>query len=260
MISETTALSKSTQRDIRRIVAERGYPSDWTWAWDNYKPTITDIARKYSLNRHLEIGGGRDPLFLPGEVRALGFDVTLNDISGKELALAPAGYSKIECDMAADNAPDILGRERYDLAYCRMVMEHVSDVPKMWQNVYAVLAPGGMALSFFPTLYAPPYVLNRLIPESLSRRLLEIIDPDRKDDGDNPKFPAYYNYCFSDENKIVPMLKRVGFSDLVVLPFWGYSYFWKFPVLKQIDAAFTHLAQARGWRSVSSFAYVIAKK
>jgi len=56
------------------------------------------------------------------------------------------------------------------------------------------------------------------------------------------------------------MLKRLGFREVVVLPFWGYSYFWKFPGVKQIDAAFTKLAQRREWRAVSSFAYVIATK
>lgn len=250
----------AAKRDIGRIVADLGYPSDWNWAWDNYKPTIVEIAREHGLRRHLEIGGGRDPLFLPDEVAAHGFDVTLNDISAHELALAPAGYAKVQCDIASPDGAAVLGAERYDIAYCRMVMEHVPDVAKMWENIHAVLAPGGVALSFFPTLYAPPYVLNRMIPEKLSRWLLETVFPDRKEDGDNPKFPAYYDYCFSDESKIVPMLKRLGFREVVVLPFWGYSYFWKFPGVKQIDAAFTKLAQRREWRAVSSFAYVIATK
>jgi hypothetical protein len=97
-------------------------------------------------------------------------------------------------------------------------------------------------------------------PGKLSRSLLEFVFPDRKPDGDNPKFPAHYNYCFSEEDKIVPMLQSAGFLDITVLPFWGYSYFVKFPVLKQIDAAFTQLAQKRDWRTVSSFAYVIVRK
>ncbi len=260
MANVATAQSGNAPRDIRRIVADLGYPTDWNWAWENYKSTIIAIAREYGLKRHLEIGGGRDPLFAPDEVRALGFEVTLNDISAKELSLAPSGYAKVQCDIAAADAPEILGREHYDLAYCRMVMEHVPDVARMWRNIHAVLAPGGMALSFFPTLYAPPYVLNRLIPESVSRPLLEFVFPDRKPDGDNPKFPAHYDYCFSDESRIVPMLRDAGFSEITVLPFWGYSYFWKFPILRQIDAGFTRLAQDRGWRSVSSFAYVIVRK
>ena len=250
----------SSGQDIRAIVADLGYDPDFNWAWENYKRAIIAIAREKGLKRHLEIGGGRDPLFLPNEVAAHGFDVTLNDISAHELTLAPKGYATVQCDIAGKDAKEILGAERYDLAYCRMVMEHLPDVPRMWENINAALAPGGVALSFFPTLYAPPYVLNRIIPEKISRWLLETVFPDRKEEGDNPKFPAYYDYCFSEEDKIVPMLKRAGFSDVVVLPFWGYSYFWKFPGVKQIDAAFTKIARERQWRAVSSFAYVIATK
>jgi SAM-dependent methyltransferase len=242
------------------IFQDLGYDPDFNWAWDNYKPAITTIAKRKSLRRHLEIGSGRDPLFLPEEAAALGFEVTLNDISARELALAPPGCATVLCDIAGADAPAILGAGRYDIAYSRMVMEHVRDVPRMWENIAHALAPGGVAFAFFPTLYAPPYVLNRLIPEKISRRALEAVFPDRKDEGDNPKFPAYYNYCFSKTEKIEPMLKRAGFADVVVLPFWGYSYFWKFPVVKQIDAAFTKLARERRWRAASSFAYAIAVK
>ncbi|MHB8885162.1 MAG: class I SAM-dependent methyltransferase [Methylovirgula sp.] len=250
----------ASARQIGDILADLDYSADFIWAFDNYKATIIRLAQERNLTRHLEIGGGRDPLFLPNDLQRLGFDVTLNDISAHELALAPNGYKKIVCDIIADSGPAILGEECYDLAYCRMVMEHVPDVAKMWRNIHAALAPGGVMLSFFPTLYAPPYVLNRMIPEKWSRFILETIFPDRKEDGDNPKFPAFYDHCFSDERHIKPMLESAGFSDIVIVPFWGYSYFWKFPGLKQIDAAFTRLARKRNWRFVSSFAYVIATK
>lgn len=253
-------LAQNRARDLASLVAELGYDPCFDWAWDNYKRVVVAIAREYDLRRHLEIGGGRDPLFLPDEVRAQGFDVTLNDISAHELSLAPPGYRTAQCDIAGADAAERLGHGRYDLAYCRMVMEHVPDVTKMWENINAALAPGGVALSFFPTLYAPPYVLNRIIPEKLSRLLLKTVFPDRRDDGDNPKFPALYDYCYSIEDRIAPMLKRAGFSQIVVLPFWGYAYFRKFPGISQIDDAFTRLAMRRQWRAVSSFAYVIARK
>jgi len=246
--------------DVREIVDDLGYAGEFRWAFDKYKPTIVELARSRNLTRHLEIGGGRDPLFLPAEVLAYGFDVTLNDISQHELDRAPDGYRKIVCDITADNAPAVLGENRYDIAYCRMVMEHIPDVAKMWRNIHDVLAPGGIVLSFFPTLYAPPFVLNRMMPEKLSRVILETVFPERRPDGDDPKFPVFYDRCFSDEKKIAPMLQEIGFSDITVLPFWGYAYFYKLPGIKQIDAAFTKLARERNWRTVSSFAYVIAKK
>ena len=141
-----------------------------------------------------------------------------------------------------------------------MVMEHVPDVAAMWRNINRILTPGGVALSFFPTLYAAPYLLNSLMPEKASRLLLETIFPERKPDGDDPKFPAHYNYCFSGEDRMMPMLREAGFSNAIILPFWGYNYFSKFPGVKQLDAAFNRVAARRDWRAVSSFAYVIATK
>jgi SAM-dependent methyltransferase len=245
---------------VEALVKEVGYQPDFQWAFDHYKPVIMRLAQAYGFEHHLEIGAGRDPLFTPQELATLGFDVTLNDISAHELALASDVFAKVECDITAPNAPELLGRGRYDFAYCRMVMEHVADVEKMWANLFEALKPGGIGFSFFPTLYAPPYVLNTMIPEDLSRKMLEAIFPDRRPDGDNPKFPAHYNWCFSSEEKVAPMLRRVGFADVTLMPFWGYSYFSKFPVIKQIDAMLTDVARRQSWRHLSSFAYLFVRK
>jgi hypothetical protein len=245
---------------MQAIVMELGYKTDFDWAFDNYKRVIVEIASRKGLRRHLEVGGGRRPLFLPDEVTALGFDVTLNDISSHELSRAPAGYSTVLCDIAGKEAKSALGPVRYDIAYSRLVMEHVPDVAHMWENIAYTLAPGGVGFSFFPTLYAPPFVLNRLLPGKISRWMVKTVNPTRKDDGGDPIFPAHYDYCYSGESKIVPMLKRAGFSDVAIFPFWGHGYFRKFPGIKQIDAAFTNIARERQWRAVSSYAYVIATK
>lgn len=269
VMPQTLALTRETyvvpppaasQRPFAELLEDLGYPTNWLWAWDNYKPTVLEISREYGLTRHLEIGGGRDPLFGPDELADEGISVTLNDISADELSRAPAGFRTITHDICAPDAPDALGRGCYDFAYSRMLMEHVRDVPTMWHNMHEMLAPGGVALAFFPTLYAPVFAINRIVPERLTRAALEAVFPDRKPEGDNPKFPAFYDHCYSRESKMVPMLQKAGFSDVTILPFYGYSYFWKFPVLKQIDAAFTNFAQRHDWRLVSSFAYVIARK
>ncbi len=251
---------RNASPDIRSLVDGLGYTPDWNWSWEGYKPVILALAQAYGLERHLEIGGGRDPLFSAHESAEHGFSVTLNDIAQGELDRAPPGFATLCCDIAAADTLDTVGRETFDFAYCRMVMEHVPDVARMWRNVHGALAPGGVALSFFPTLFAPPFVANELMPERLSRAVLHALFPDRRDDGDNPKFPAHYDRCRGSEAALMPLLTEIGFREVVVLPFYGYSYFWKIPVLKQIDAAFTKLARARDWRTFTSFAYVIARK
>ena len=247
-------------RDIGRVARDLGYSPDWNWSWENYKTMIVALTNEYDLRNHLEIGGGRDPVFDARELDEHHIKVTINDISQKELDLAPAEFSKSCCDIASPGTLAAIGTDRFDFAYCRMVMEHVPDVAQMWRNIHGLLTPGGAALSFFPTLFAPPFVANQLMPEALSRSVLHTLFPDRHDEGDNPKFPAHYNYCRGSETAIVPLLRDIGFSEVVVLPFYGYSYFHKLPGLRQVDAAFTRLARARDWRTFTSFAFVIARK
>jgi SAM-dependent methyltransferase len=251
---------RTARRPLSEIAADLDYTSDWNWAWDNYKATIVALARDYGLDRHLEVGGGRDTLFTPEEAAAHRFDITVNDVSPHELALAPDGFGKVCCDIASPRTMSLIRPEQFDFVYSRMVMEHVRDVPLMWRNMHSMLSDGGVALAFYPTLFAPPFAINHVVPERLSSAILEKIFPDRHSEGDNPKFPAFYDHCYGDEAKIAPMLKDIGFREVLVLPFYGYSYFWKIPALKQLDAAFTRTARERDWRLFTSFAYTIAVK
>ena len=248
------------RRPLGDILAELGYHPDWLWSWDNYKPFVTRLAGEWGLARHLDIGGGRDPLFDPDEAKALGLCVTLNDISAGELARAPAAYDKICCDIASSETMRTIRPGSFDFVYSRMVMEHVRDARQLWANQYAMLAPGGVALAFVPTLYAPAFALNHMVPEAISGGIVRRLFPDRHVEGDNPKFPAFYDLCYGDGRKVAPVLREIGFDEVIVLPFYGYSYFWKIPGLKQIDAAFTRLSRARDWRALTSFAYIIGVK
>lgn len=252
--------ASAPRRPLAAIVSELGYSPDWNWSWESYKSLIVRLSQEYGLTRHFEVGGGRDPLFAPDEARALGLSVTLNDISADELARAPAEFPKVCCDVAAPDTMRHVASGAYDFAYSRMVMEHVRDARQLWRNQYDMLAPGGAALAFIPTLYAPAFAANRLVPERLSSAIVHRLFPDRHDEGDNPKFPAFYDLCRGDDRKVAPVLQEIGFRDVMVLPFYGYSYFWKVPLLKQVDAAFTRIVRARDWRTFTSFAYILAVK
>lgn len=251
--------------DIARFVASfRGdethprWHSDW--AWDNYDKIIPAISRHFGLKHMCEIGGGRDPLFRQDEARALGLEFTINDIDPGELALAPDGYKKACFDISGDlwTLPQQPGP--YDLMVSRMVFEHVADVEKAWNNVHALLAPGGVALCFFPTLYAWPFVINHIIPETLSHKIVHALFPNRRDGGGDPKFPAVYDWCYGRESKLRPMLAKAGFSDIHVQPFWGQHYLARFPVLRNVDAALDRLLARLDWRLFTSYTYVIVRK
>src|SRR5947209_6703996 len=141
---------------LRRL----GYDSSEAWMWDHYKPTLVAFVETLrQAGRHdgagrvrlLEIGGGRGPQFTPTEAEKLGLALTVNDIDARELSLAPEGFATACFNIAAEVDAGLNGK--FDFVFSRMVFEHVKDAPRAWANVAALLAPGGVALAFHPTLY-----------------------------------------------------------------------------------------------------------
>jgi SAM-dependent methyltransferase len=235
---------------------------DWhsQWAWDNYDATVLTLARRLGLTTLCEIGGGRDPGFLPSNPALSGLSLTVNDIDQLELDFAPGGLAKARFDIAGDlHEPDARPGS-FDLMFSRMVFEHVDGVPRAWSNIHTLLKPGGVAMAFFPTLYAPVFTINHMIPERLSRALVHALYPARRDGGGDPKFPALYDHCVSSERVQRAMLAKAGFSDVHVQPFWGHGYFDRMPGIRQVDHLFNTLAAKLDWRLMSTYAFVVARK
>jgi SAM-dependent methyltransferase len=232
--------------------------NDHRWAWANYKRTVQHLCRAFGVRSIVEIGGGRDPLFSLGEINELGAEMTVSDIAPAELAALPQGYRTACFDVAGDITQTLERRDRFDLAFSRMVLEHVEDGQRAWSNMYELLAPGGVALAFVPTLYALPFVLNWLLPDELAAEIVKLIYHHR--DHDDPVFPAHYSWCVADETRLRPMLTAIGYRDIVVQPFYGHGYYRYFPLVREAHEWFTGVARRHDWRLIASFAYIAARK
>ena len=260
-----SAIAESVEPSLAAPFLALSYVAHEGWAWENYKATILKFAAQSRAHaegravRVLEIGGGRDPLFNALEVAQAGLDFTVNDIDAGELALAPIWCRKALFDVAGDLAKTDARLGHYDLIISQMVFEHVRDVPQAWRNCHALLAPGGVALAFYPTLFAPPYVLNYLMPEFLSAAILRLFFP-RRHKGVQPKFPAYYDHCRGSQAKLAPLFAGIGFRNSLVVPFWSHGYFRKLPGLREVDAWLQNAARRRDWRLITTYAYAVARK
>lgn len=238
---------------------ELGVQNDRHWAWDNYENVVRGLARILHAHSLLEVGGGRDPLFTAGELKSLGIEMTVNDISQTELDVLPDSYHKARFDVAGDISAVAQLRNSFDLAFSRMVFEHVADGQRAWSNLYQLLAPGGVALAFIPTLYSFPFVVNKLLPDDLAAKIVKLLYPNRTDSED-PVFPARYSWTYASEGKMRPMLEAIGYREIVILPFYGHGYFERFLVVREIHAQFTALARKHDWRMIASYAYIAARK
>ncbi len=210
-------------------------------------------------------GGGANPALPIDFVREHQLDYTIVDISQAELDKAPAGYRKVRADIA-DPHHDIEGT--FDLVFSMWCAEHVRSGETFHRNVYRLLADGGRALHLFPTLFAPPFVLNRLIPEWVSHSLLLLLQPHRETDGDHGKFPAYYSWCRGPTAGQMRRLQRIGYSIEHYAAFFGHSgqvaygagYLDRIALLARLHEWFSRRLVTRPVAWLTTFAYVLLGK
>jgi SAM-dependent methyltransferase len=242
---------------LESALAPLGVENSDEWGWDNYPRVVRHLAKTFDARRMLEIGAGRRPLFGVDELRNLNAELTVNDISADELARLPTGYRQACFDIAGNAVDAQIGM--IDLAFSRMVFEHVDDARKAWSNVKALLAPGGVALAFVPTLFALPFTINWLLPNDLGESIAHSLDHTRTQE-DNPVFPARYHWCFTLNGPMHRRLEDVGFAEVLIVPFYGHRYYRNFPLIRDVHRGFTAAARKFDLRLFSTYAYIIVRK
>jgi len=115
-----------------------------------------------------------------------------------------------------------------------------------------------MVISFHPTLFALPFVVNKLMPEALSRRLLRSLFPNRTDTG-FPKFHAYYSGCYCT-NAVRDAIRKLGFREVEQVPFYTHSYYQKIPLARNLHRQTAKLAAAHNLALLAAFCYTAAVK
>jgi SAM-dependent methyltransferase len=241
------------------VFAQLGVEHSDVWGWDNYTRVIRHLAATYGARRLLEIGGGRSPHFAPAELADMGVELTVNDISANELVRLPVVYRTACFDVAGDLSKSGVQPNTYDLAFSKMVFEHVEDGERAWRNLHEILAPGGVGIAFLPTLFALPFVLNKLLPDAIAERLIKLVNNERNDET-SPVFPARYSKSYAIERWLRPMFGKIGYRDVMIVPFYGHVYYRRFPIVRDIHAQFTKLARAKDWRLFTSYAYIVVRK
>lgn len=239
------------------IIRTRGAGSSDN-AQGGYRSLILELARQTDRPKILEIGGGRGPFLSQEDVERLQCEYTVNDIDASELALAPAWVKRLHGDIADPALLDAAKHSGlYDLAFSQMVFEHVEHPAQGYRNIVQLLAPGGILVNLVPTLYAAPFVINKLLPERLSARVLAWGFPHRNSH-ESPKFPAFYRWCTTTK-RTKKKLDSVGFRDSRIVPFYGHGYYAKIPILGKVAQHFWPVAERHDWRMLSTYAYIICE-
>jgi SAM-dependent methyltransferase len=228
----------------------REFPG-WAKAPDFLRTLIGDYQPKILL----EIGSGANPTLDLDAAQKRRLRYITSDSSEGELAKAPVGFEAKVLNLDGDHLPDdLLGR--CDMVFSRMVNEHVSDGRKYHQNILKLLAPDGIAVHCFSTLYALPFLLNALLSTAASERLLDFTTGRQH----HSKFPAHYSWS---RGPTAPMLKRfedIGYDVIAYRGYFGHWYYSRLKPLHHLEFWKTRALVAAPNPLLCSYAVVMLRK
>jgi SAM-dependent methyltransferase len=224
------------------------------WAHVDFTRRLHRRLEQLGGGKVCELGGGARPAIDVDFLDRHELDYLVVDISASELEKAPPEYKTLVGDVSSPNFRATQRAGQYDVVFSRVLAEHVRDAPSFHANVRRLLRPGGTAMHFFPTLWWPPFVVNRILPESISEPLLLRIEPWRQRSGSKGKFPAYYHWCYGPTKSQVKRFASVGFAIEHCVAYFGESSHAPGPVLTRLNQAWTDFMMRRPNYHFTSYA------
>lgn len=226
--------------------------------WTQAECFISDLISRYGSRHVLEIGSGANPTLSVKYISQNQIIYTTSDLSSSELDKAHPIYRRLVIDFCGSLCQDVIGK--YDFIFSRMVNEHVADGRRYHENIFKTLTDGGIAVHCFSTLYALPFLVNRLLPEAVTSALLGFFLP--RDLDQRGKFPARYSWSRGPTTKIIRHLENIGFEVIEYVGFFGHPYYRRrlsaLHRLEAVKSAF--LARYFPLPHLTSYAYVILRK
>ncbi len=220
--------------------------------WGAARAFLRDIAGRERPGSVLEVGSGANPTLEPRDLSDLGVDdYTTNDVSADELAKAPHGYETLQADLAE---PDWRADRVYDLIFSRMVNEHIKDGRAYYANLFRTLRPGGLTVHCFSTLWAFPFVANRLLPEGLSSKTLDLVAPRNRDQ--HEKFRTYYSWSRGPTRRSIERFESLGFVVEEYVGYFGHGYYRRLGPLDSLERAKTRVLVQHPVPLLTSYAVV----
>jgi SAM-dependent methyltransferase len=224
--------------------------------WSKFPSFIEELIVANSSMRICEIGAGANPALTQEMVLKHGLQYKAIDESENEVA---------KSNMAEMSAVDIctvcdkLQGSPYDMIISRMAAEHFQDATKAYRNMFESLAPNGLCVHSFATLYSMPFLLNRLLPDSVTDYLLNAFSPRERDMHD--KFKAYYSHCRGPVLSQVRFFQSIGYDVLEYRGYFGHSYYRsKMPFIHSIEMKKVQLLLKVPIPYLTSYATVILRR
>lgn len=216
-----------------------------------------EVAERIDRRPHqvvLDIGGGKSCPFVQFLDEPLRHTIIAVDADEAELRRNFDLGDKLVADAAAPHLPFRDGSA--DLIVSRSVVEHLCDNRAFFANCARILRPGGALIHTFPCRFAPFALLNQILPNRVTRRLIALFHPQWQDECG---FPARYDRCwFSGMRRL---LETCGFENpRFTFRYYQSIYFDFFFPLYLVMLSYDLIVFALGLRNLACAMLVIAER
>jgi SAM-dependent methyltransferase len=209
-----------------------------------YRDTIRNSLKDGALV--LDAGAGERCVYANRSLRVIGSDTLLGDLRNNR---------DIQCAVLADLEGDFPFRPNsLDAVTACYLAEHIHDCKQFVRNVASVLRPGGKIFLLFPCRYAPFAVINRLVSNKLTKKMLQHFC-----ENSHGGFPTTYNNCLL--SRMCEILEK---HDLRILGtevcFYQSHYYASFLPIYLCSLAYDIFMKALNIRRMAASAFVFAEK
>jgi SAM-dependent methyltransferase len=223
--------------------------------WQKFPAFIEEVIARNSAKRVCEIGAGANPAIGRDTIRKYGLTFRAADQVEGELLKSEMEETSVYDVCATAPVPGA----PYDLIFSRMTAEHFRDPERAYSNMFEALAPGGLAVHSFATLYALPFVLNRVLPDRVSDFLFDRFSPRNRDRHD--KFKAYYSHCRGPMESQLQFFRNLGYDIVEYRAYFGHNYYApRLPLLHRVHRQTTKLLLKARIAFFVSYATVILRR
>lgn len=224
--------------------------------WDGFPSFIEEVIAGQLGKRVCEIGAGANPALGHDAIqrRALQFRA-FDEVEGELLKSGLRETSVYDVCAPGARVPGA----PYDLIFSRMTAEHFRDPRRAYLNILQALEPGGLSVHCFATLYALPFIMNRLLPDRLSDFLFNHFSP--RDRERHDKFKAYYSHCRGPIESQIQFFRSLGYEIVEYRGYFGHNYYApKLPLLHRIHRHTANLLLKMPVALFTTYATVILRR
>jgi 2-polyprenyl-6-hydroxyphenyl methylase/3-demethylubiquinone-9 3-methyltransferase len=187
--------------------------------WDDYVRRSTELVRTATVPRLVDVGAGRTTPYadaVPNGHTLVGVDVLEADLEAN-----PGLDERVVRNVITEGLPT--EAQGAGVITSRMVIEHIPDLDRFARELATALVPGGSTVHLFAGRHSVFAILNRLLPEEVSRRILFALRPESVEVGG---FETHYDRTNASAARRV--FEGAGFTDVEIVVSYQVSQYFEF--------------------------------